>query len=161
MGVLRPEALGISSYDVVRQSVDSQVALTAFPESTYLAAADLGHWDRMALDCPTDVPRRPRPLSQVAQRRADEVLEQMGRHVVAPQRQVPARLVEVCLRGYSGLDLLASSSSHFDPKRSFKGPHNPTKKSARVFFNRRVLAGGDICDGGTSSGLLECHPLCR
>lgn len=50
-------------YDVVRQSADPEVALTAFLESTYLAAADLGHWDRMALDCPTGVPRRPRPLS--------------------------------------------------------------------------------------------------
>lgn len=43
-------------YDVVRQSADPEVALTAFSESTYLAAADLGHWDRMALDCPTGVP---------------------------------------------------------------------------------------------------------
>ncbi|RZM99462.1 hypothetical protein CWO91_35935 [Bradyrhizobium genosp. SA-3] len=50
-------------YDVVRQSAGPEVALTAFLESTYLAAADLGHWDRMALDCPTGVPRRPRPLS--------------------------------------------------------------------------------------------------
>ncbi|WP_368860660.1 DUF5996 family protein [Bradyrhizobium sp. Arg816] len=53
-------------YDVVRQSVDPEVALTAFPESTYLVAADVGHWDPMAIDCPTGVPRRPRPfLSQV------------------------------------------------------------------------------------------------
>lgn len=49
-------------YDVVRQSAAPEVALTAL-ESTYLAAADLNHWDRMALDCPTGVPRRPRPLS--------------------------------------------------------------------------------------------------
>src|SRR3954452_12098915 len=25
----------------------------------------------------------------------------------------------------------------------------------------RVLTGGTICDGGISSGLLDCHPLCR
>jgi hypothetical protein len=50
-------------YDVVRQSADPEVALTAFLESTYRAAADLGHWDRMALDCLTGLPRRPRPLS--------------------------------------------------------------------------------------------------
>jgi hypothetical protein len=33
-----------------------------FLESTYSAAADLGGWDRAALECETGVPRRPRSL---------------------------------------------------------------------------------------------------
>jgi hypothetical protein len=32
----------------------------AFLESTYDAAADLGKWDRAALDCALGVPTRPR-----------------------------------------------------------------------------------------------------
>jgi hypothetical protein len=30
--------------------------------STYSAAADLGGWDRFALECSSGVPLRPRPL---------------------------------------------------------------------------------------------------
>jgi hypothetical protein len=53
--------------------------------------------------------------------RADEVLEQLGRHVgFLPHRQVSAWLVKVCSRGYSGLDLLTLSSSHFDPQRTLQ-----------------------------------------
>jgi hypothetical protein len=33
-----------------------------FLEATYAAAADLGGWDRAALDCPQGVPRRVRPI---------------------------------------------------------------------------------------------------
>ena len=36
--------------------------MLAFLDSTYAAAATLGGWDRAALECPTGVPRRPRPL---------------------------------------------------------------------------------------------------
>jgi hypothetical protein len=49
-------------YDAVRRSSDPEAALMAFLESTYRAAADLGGWDRAALECETGMPRRPRPL---------------------------------------------------------------------------------------------------
>ncbi len=49
-------------YEEVRRSSDPEATLMTFLESTYLAAADLGSWDRHALECPTGVPRRPRPL---------------------------------------------------------------------------------------------------
>src|SRR5206468_11096153 len=38
-------------YDAVRKSADPEAALMAFLESTYRAAADLGGWDRDALEC--------------------------------------------------------------------------------------------------------------
>ena len=47
-------------YDAVRTAADPDAALLAFCRSTYDAAADLGGWDRAALDCPFGVPRRPR-----------------------------------------------------------------------------------------------------
>jgi Family of unknown function (DUF5996) len=47
-------------YEVVRESTDPESTLMAFLESTYQATADLGGWDRDALDCPTGQPRRPR-----------------------------------------------------------------------------------------------------
>jgi len=47
-------------YEVARESTDPESTLMAFLESTYQAAADLGGWDRDALDCPTGQPRRPR-----------------------------------------------------------------------------------------------------
>ena len=50
-------------YDAVRRSGDSEATLTSFLESTYNAAADLGGWDRDALECPLGEPRRPRPLN--------------------------------------------------------------------------------------------------
>jgi hypothetical protein len=49
-------------YEVVRNSSDPETTLMSFLESTYNAAADLGHWDRDALECPIGEPRRPRPL---------------------------------------------------------------------------------------------------
>lgn len=49
-------------YDVVRTSGEPESALTAFLQSTYQAAADLGRWDRAALECPIGQPLLPRPL---------------------------------------------------------------------------------------------------
>jgi uncharacterized protein DUF5996 len=54
-------------YEVVRKSTDPEAALMAFLESTYRAAADLGVWDRDALECSMGEPLRPRPMApQVA-----------------------------------------------------------------------------------------------
>ncbi|MFL6838538.1 MAG: hypothetical protein ACJ8FZ_14745 [Bradyrhizobium sp.] len=36
----------------------------SFLESTYRAAADVGRWDRAALECPIGHPLRPRPLDR-------------------------------------------------------------------------------------------------
>lgn len=47
-------------YDAVRTAPDPDAAILTFCQSTYTAAADLGGWDRAALDCPFGVPRRPR-----------------------------------------------------------------------------------------------------
>ena len=47
-------------YDAVRSAADPDAALLAFCRSTYDAAADLGGWDRAALECPLGVPRLPR-----------------------------------------------------------------------------------------------------
>ena len=49
-------------YDAVRRADDPEAALLAFLQSTYDAAADLGGWDRAALDCPLGEPLWPRPL---------------------------------------------------------------------------------------------------
>lgn len=49
-------------YDAVRNAADPDAALMAFLESTYLAAADLGEWDRNLLECAIGIPRRPRSL---------------------------------------------------------------------------------------------------
>ena len=49
-------------YDAVRQARDPEATLLAFLQSTYNAAADLGAWDRAALECIVGEPRRPRPL---------------------------------------------------------------------------------------------------
>jgi hypothetical protein len=49
-------------YDAVRRAEDPEETLMAFLQSTYDAAADLGGWDRAALECPTGMPRKPRPL---------------------------------------------------------------------------------------------------
>lgn len=49
-------------YDAVRGSANPEAALMAFLDSTYRAAADLGNWDREALECAPGEPRRPRPL---------------------------------------------------------------------------------------------------
>ena len=55
-------ALGefILPYEAVRGSADPQGALMAFLSSTYAAAADLGHWDRAALECELGAPGRVR-----------------------------------------------------------------------------------------------------
>jgi hypothetical protein len=49
-------------YDAVRRSSDPQATLMAFLQSTYSAAADLGGWERAAVECETGTPRRPRPV---------------------------------------------------------------------------------------------------
>lgn len=52
----------ILPYDAVRSAPDPEASLMRFLESTYRAAADLAHWDRNELECPTGEPLRPRPL---------------------------------------------------------------------------------------------------
>ncbi len=47
-------------YDAVRTAPDPDAAILAFCQSTYDAAADLGGWDRAALECPMGVPRHAR-----------------------------------------------------------------------------------------------------
>jgi len=42
----------ILPYDAVRRAADPEATLMEFLQSTYDAAADLGKWDRAALDCP-------------------------------------------------------------------------------------------------------------
>jgi len=49
-------------YDAVRRSSNPESTLMAFLQSTYSAAAELGGWDRAALECKTGEPRRPRPV---------------------------------------------------------------------------------------------------
>jgi hypothetical protein len=49
-------------YDVVRTSSDPESMLLEFLDSTYLAAADLGEWDRDALECQIGQPLKPRLL---------------------------------------------------------------------------------------------------
>ena len=49
-------------YEAVRRSSDPEATLTTFLQATYQTAADLGDWDRAALECEVGVPGRPRPL---------------------------------------------------------------------------------------------------
>ncbi len=49
-------------YDAVARARDPEAILMAFLQSTYNAAADLGAWDRPALECTLGQPRRPRPV---------------------------------------------------------------------------------------------------
>ena len=49
-------------YDEVRRADDPDAALLAFLQSTYEAAADLGGWDRAALECGEGEVGRPRPV---------------------------------------------------------------------------------------------------
>ena len=49
-------------YDAVRRADDPEATLMTFLESTYQAAADLGSWDRKALECAPGELRQPRPL---------------------------------------------------------------------------------------------------
>jgi hypothetical protein len=51
-------------YEIVLKSTDPEHTLMAFLESTYRAAADLGGWNRDALECPIGQPLRPRPLKR-------------------------------------------------------------------------------------------------
>jgi hypothetical protein len=57
-------ALGefVLDYDAVRDAHDPDATLLAFLDSTYRAAADLGGWDRAALECAPGVPGIPRPV---------------------------------------------------------------------------------------------------
>jgi len=49
-------------YDAVRIAPDPEATLMAFLQSTYEAAADLGKWDREALECAFGTPCRPRAV---------------------------------------------------------------------------------------------------
>ncbi len=57
-------ALGefVLDYEAVRTAPDPDAALLRFLASTYEAAADLGGWDRAALDCATGRPGVPRQV---------------------------------------------------------------------------------------------------
>jgi len=50
----------ILPYEAVRTARDPERALMDFLQTTYDAAADLGRWDRVALECPLGEPGRPR-----------------------------------------------------------------------------------------------------
>ena len=49
-------------YDDVREAADPDAALMDFLVSTYEAAADLGKWDRAALECDFGQPGKVRPV---------------------------------------------------------------------------------------------------
>jgi len=49
-------------YEAVRTAADPDATLMAFLESTYEAAADLGGWDRSALECDVGTPGVPRQV---------------------------------------------------------------------------------------------------
>ena len=68
------EAAGefILPYEAVRRADDPAARLMAFLDRAYEAAADLGAWDREALDCPHGVPRRVRPLTTPPPKPTDE-----------------------------------------------------------------------------------------
>jgi hypothetical protein len=53
----------ILPYDTVREAADPRGALLAFLQSTYEAAADLGKWDRKALECAFGEPKVVRPVA--------------------------------------------------------------------------------------------------
>jgi hypothetical protein len=52
----------ILPYDAVRTAAEPEATLMAFLQSTYDAAADLGRWDRKALECQFGEPRQVRPV---------------------------------------------------------------------------------------------------
>jgi hypothetical protein len=52
----------ILRYDAVRTAADPDRTLMAFLQSSYEAAAELGRWDRAALECPLGEAGRPRPV---------------------------------------------------------------------------------------------------
>ena len=49
-------------YESMRRASDPDAALMEFLQSTYEAAADLGKWDRAALECPLGEPRTARAV---------------------------------------------------------------------------------------------------
>jgi hypothetical protein len=52
-------------YEEVRSAADPAATLLAFLQSSYEVAADLGHWDRRALECDFGRPGVPRPLEHL------------------------------------------------------------------------------------------------
>ena len=68
--LVRPQAAFFSKqlgefilpYDAVRTAADPEGALLEFLQSTYEAAANLGRWDRAALECPLGEPGQPRAV---------------------------------------------------------------------------------------------------
>ena len=52
----------ILPYDTVARAPDPDGLLLDFLSTTYAAAADAGHWDRAALECPLGAPGRVRPI---------------------------------------------------------------------------------------------------
>ncbi|MHB1303637.1 MAG: DUF5996 family protein [Acidiphilium sp.] len=52
----------ILPYDTVRKAADPDALLLDFLSTTYVAAADVGAWDRSALECSIGVPAQVRPL---------------------------------------------------------------------------------------------------
>jgi hypothetical protein len=58
------EALGefVLPYSSVREADDPDELLLEFLSATYSAAADLGSWDRAALECPMGIPGKPRSV---------------------------------------------------------------------------------------------------
>jgi hypothetical protein len=67
---IRPDAASFNAalgefvlpYEAVRAASNPDAMLLEFLQSTYDTAADLGKWDRAALDCPLGAPRHPRLL---------------------------------------------------------------------------------------------------
>ncbi len=66
-GACFDQALGefILPYDRVRKAANPEELLLDFLAMTYQAAADAGHWDRAALECPLGIPGRVRPVAAV------------------------------------------------------------------------------------------------
>jgi hypothetical protein len=56
----------ILPYETVRAAADGDALLLDFLATTWAAAADAGHWDRAALECPLGIPARVRPLDPAA-----------------------------------------------------------------------------------------------
>jgi len=52
----------ILPYDTLRAAADPDALLLDFLNTTYIAAAETGGWDRAALECPIGVPGRVRPV---------------------------------------------------------------------------------------------------
>ena len=56
-------------YDVVRTARDPEATLMEFLATTYAAAADLGKWDRLPLECDFGRPQVPRYVDVVGRQR--------------------------------------------------------------------------------------------